>query len=464
MSPGSRRRRPGHGGSAQGQMFQRLLQLRCPPALQLHPLGEQEAPAPALAAAPTWQAEFASGEVGACLGGTRACSPHLAPTCCPVLASRPFRGPAPPRLCGHLLLGLLRRTGVRARLPQPAQAAHRACGPPLSGRVPCPPSLRCTRQRSRPQHAGRQLAPSQTSSRARCQGSQPAGTAARSPRPPAGLHAPSSQRGRQPAPRGLPGSEAAACRRRAEGRGTPEEGDPGAGQPNRRQRRAAGRGPRPDAHAARRGGPAGWGARPPLISSSLSWSLGGQPRPHRASPRPGSLCAWPPHTPTRVLSLPGLWHGLPGSPVVYQVAQHRALLLLRLRLRDAGRGSGRDAAPSAGLPRSQVDSLGCRLRAAGCPKAASRSGKAAVASGEVSGPRPLSMVSQAASHPALPAAPRGAGWGRLLPGRQGRWHHCPQTAVLTSEVPRSGTELLPRLPNPDRGPPLHTGETKSAAC
>lgn len=401
---------------------------------------------------------------GPAWGGTRARSPHLAPTCCPVLASRPFRGPAPPRLCGHLLLGLLRRTGVRARLPQPAQAAHRACGPPLSGRVPCPPSLRCTRQRSRPQHAGRQLAPSQTSSRARCQGSQPAGTAARSPRPPAGLHAPSSQRGRQPAPRGLPGSEAAACRRRAEGRGTPEEGDPGAGQPNRRQRRAAGRGPRPDAHAARRGGPSGWGARPPLISSSLSWSLGGQPRPHRASPRPESLCAWPPHTPTRVLSLPGLWHGLPGSPVVYQVAQHRALLLLRLRLRDAGRGSGREAAPNAGLPRSQVDSLGCRLRAAGCPKAASRSGKAAVASGEVSGPRPLSMVSQAASHPTLPAAPRGAGWGRLLPGRQGRWHHCPQTAVLTSEVPRSGTELLPRLPNPDRGPPLHTGETKSAAC
>lgn len=190
---------------------------------------------------------------GPAWGGTRARSPHLAPTCCPVLASRPFRGPAPPRLCGHLLLGLLRRTGVRARLPQPAQAAHRACGPPLSGRVPCPPSLRCTRQRSRPQHAGRQLAPSQTSSRARCQGSQPAGTAARSPRPPAGLHAPSSQRGRQPAPRGLPGSEAAACRRRAEGRGTPEEGDPGAGQPNRRQRRAAGRGPRPDAHAACRG-------------------------------------------------------------------------------------------------------------------------------------------------------------------------------------------------------------------
>lgn len=212
------------------------------------------------------------------------------------------------------------------------------------------------------------------------------------------------------------------------------------------------------------GGPGRLGGAPPLISSSLSWSLGGQPRPHRASPRPGSLCAWPPHTPTRVLSLPGLWHGLPGSPVVYQVAQHRALLLLRLHLRDAGRGSGRDAAPNAGLPRSQVDSLGCRLRAAGCPKAASRSGKAAVASGEVSGPRPLSMVSQAASHPALPAAPRGAGWGRLLPGRQGRWHHCPQTAVLTSEVPRSGTELLPRLPNPDRGPPLHTGETKSAAC
>lgn len=257
---------------------------------------------------------------GPAWGGTRARSPHLAPTCCPVLASRPFRGPAPPRLCGHLLLGLLRRTGVRARLPQPAQAAHRACGPPLSGRVPCPPSLRCTRQRSRPQHAGRQLAPSQTSSWARCQGSQPAGTAARSPRPPAGLHAPSSQRGRQPAPRGLPGSEAAACRRRAEGRGTPEEGDPGAGQPNRRQRRAAGRGPRPDAHAARRGGPSGWGAPPTHLQLPVlepGWAAEAASRfpaswvPLCLAPPHPNTCALPPWAVARPPRKPG---GVPGGP------------------------------------------------------------------------------------------------------------------------------------------------------
>lgn len=117
--------------------------------------------------------------------------------------------------------------------------------------------------------------------------------------------------------------------------------------------------------------------------------------------------------------------------------------------------------PPHGLPRSQVDSLGCRLRVAGCPKAANHSGKAAVDSGEVSGPRPLSVVSQATSHRTLPAAPRGAGWGRLLPGPHGRWH-CPQTAVLTSEVPRGGTELLPRLPSPDRGPPLQRGNQVSS--
>lgn len=83
------------------------------------------------------------------------------------------------------------------------------------------------RQRNGPRHAGSQLAPSQTSSQAHCQGSQPTNAATRSS--PARRPFRSTLTARLPAPRGLSGSKAAAGRQaEGGGRGKPRgKGIPG---------------------------------------------------------------------------------------------------------------------------------------------------------------------------------------------------------------------------------------------
>lgn len=138
-------------------------------------------------------------------------------------------------------------------------------------RPPGPPSpCTHTRQRNRPRHAGSQLAPSQTSSQARCQGSQPASAATRPsparPRPFRGAHSEAA------APRGPSGSEAA------------EGGGPG----NPAGRGSPGRAASPTAERGRQGGE----ARPGLEGAAVPrtdtpgahrWDLAGWVTPPAAS-------------------------------------------------------------------------------------------------------------------------------------------------------------------------------------
>lgn len=132
---------------------------------------------------------------------------------------------------------------------QPAQAAHHACRPPLSGRVACPPPASPPFS---PNTHGRETGPStrgaswhpvklaaRHAARAASQQALPL-----APAPPARRPLRSKLAARQPAPRGLSGERG--CSRQT-GRGRragepPQEGDPEAGQLNGRQRKGRWRG------------------------------------------------------------------------------------------------------------------------------------------------------------------------------------------------------------------------------
>lgn len=256
-------RRPGGRGAgptgpAPGQMFR-----AAPPAQPpLHAAalpGKQEAWALLGRLPPRWRARSPNGEAGSpawswgCSGVPRTppltWPPPAALSWPPGLSgAQPRASPRPGRGGEQALLGACQPAqprgggrkqdeGERQPSQQPAQAAHHAWRPPLSGRVACPrpphpPSLRTHTAENRPRHGGASWHPVRLAGRHRAR-------AARQQAPPLTPAPPrrpsrSELAARQPAPRGLSGSEAAAGRQ-AEGGGQ--------GNPRRREIPRRGRSP-----------------------------------------------------------------------------------------------------------------------------------------------------------------------------------------------------------------------------
>lgn len=107
-------------------------------------------------------------------------------------------------------------------------------------------------------------------------------------------------------------------------------------------------------------------------------------------------------------------------------------------LQEAGQGT-QVMVPTPHWPPTQPGGtpLGLRLRAVGCPKAASHSAKAAVDSGEVSGWRPLRVLSAGCLPPCTPGGPQRGNGGTFFQGpRAGGAAHKPPSLLVRS--PRVG--------------------------
>lgn len=231
--------------------------------------GKQEAWALLGRLPPRWRARSPNGEAGSpawswgCSGVPRTppltWPPPAALSWPPGLSgSQPRASPRPGRGGEQALLGACQPAqprgggrkqdgGERQPSQQPAQAAHHAWRPPLSGRVACPrpphpPSLRTHTAENRPRHGGASWHPVRLAGRHRARAARQQAPPL-TPAPPAGLHAPSSRRGSRHhvACRGARLRQA--DRQRAEGRGTPAGGrSRGGAAPRTAERRGVVRG------------------------------------------------------------------------------------------------------------------------------------------------------------------------------------------------------------------------------